>query len=83
MIPQSYRFSHGLCFNHFLQVWLICNQRDQVYQIRNINQADEVSNLFRRRKVIGDMKYLVGSDKQAEGAVGIWTEDNRDVKRVN
>ena len=31
----------------------------------------------------GDMKYLMRSVKQAAEAVGIWTEENRDVKRVN
>ena len=34
-------------------------------------------------KVLGDMKYLMRSVKQAADAVGIWTEDTRDVKRVN
>ena len=34
-------------------------------------------------KVLGDIKYLMRSVKQAADAVGIWTEDNRDVKRVN
>ena len=29
------------------------------------------------------MKYLMRSVKQAADAVGIWTEENRDVKRVN
>ena len=29
------------------------------------------------------MKYLMRSVKQAAEAVGIWTEDNWDVKRVN
>ena len=29
------------------------------------------------------MKYLMRSVKQAAGAVGIWTEDNGDVKRLN
>ena len=35
------------------------------------------------RKVIGDMKYLTRSVNRSEEAVGIWTEDNWDVKRVN
>ena len=39
--------------------------------------------MVRVRKVIGDMKYLMGSVKQAAEAVGIWTEDNWDMKRVN
>ena len=34
-------------------------------------------------KVLGDMKYLMRSVKQAEDAVGIWTYENWDVKRVN
>ena len=34
-------------------------------------------------KLLGDMKYLMRSVKQAADAVGIWTEENRDVKRVN
>ena len=34
-------------------------------------------------KVLGDMKYLMRSVKQAADAVGIWTEEHRDVKRVN
>ena len=29
------------------------------------------------------MKYFIRSVKQAAEAVGIWTEDNWDVKRVN
>ena len=33
--------------------------------------------------MLGDMKYLMRSVKRAVGAVGIWTEDNWDVKRVN
>ena len=33
--------------------------------------------------MLGDMKYLMRSVKLAADAVGIWTEDNRDVKRVN
>ena len=45
MLPQSYTFSHGLCLNNFLQVWLIGNQRDQVLLFRYINWADEVSHL--------------------------------------
>ena len=34
-------------------------------------------------KVIRDIKYLMRSSKRAADAVGIWTEENRDVKRVN
>ena len=83
MLPQSYTFSHGLCLNHSLQVLLICNQRDQVPQFRYINQANKVSHLVIVMKVLGYMKYLMKSVKQAADAVGIWTEENWDVKRVN
>ena len=65
MLPGSYTFSHGLCLNNFLQVWLICNQRDQVLPFRYINKADEVSNFVRGSKVLGDMKYLMRSVKLA------------------
>ena len=34
-------------------------------------------------EMIGDMKYLMKSVKQASDVVGIWTEENRYVKRVN
>ena len=83
MLPQSYTFSHGLCLNNSIQVWLICIQRDQVTPFRHINQDDGVSNLVKVRKVLGDMKYLMRSVKRVEEAVGIWTENNWDVKRVN
>ena len=83
MFPQSYTFSHSLCLNNFLQVLLICNQRDQVSPFRYINQADKVSHLVIVMKVLWDMKYLMRSVKRAAGAVGIWTEDNWYVKRVN
>ena len=43
MLLQSYTFSHFLCLNSILQVWLIGNQRDQVNLFRNINWADELS----------------------------------------
>ena len=33
--------------------------------------------------MIGDMKYLMSSVKRAAEAVGIWTEENWDAKRVN
>ena len=42
-----------------------------------------MSHLVRRRKVLGDMKYLMRTFKRAAEEVGIWTEDNWDVKRVN
>ena len=83
MLPQSYTFYHSLCLNDFLQVLLICNQRDQVTPFRYINQADKVSHLVIVMKVLGDMKYLMRSVKRAADAVGIWTEENRDVNRVN
>ena len=83
MLPQSYTFSQGLCLNNFLQVLLICNQRDQVPPFRYINQADKVYHLVIVMKVLGDMKYLMKSVKQTEKATGTWTEDNWDVKRVN
>ena len=34
-------------------------------------------------KVLGDMKYLIRSVKRASEALGIWTEDNWYLKRVN
>ena len=74
MIPQSYEFSHGLCFNNFLQGLLIGNKIDQVTPFRYINQDDEVSNLVRVRKVLGDIKNSMMPVKQATEAVGIWNE---------
>ena len=59
MLPQSYTFTHGLFFNNFLQVLLIGNQIYQVPPFRYIDWADEASHLVRRRKVIGDTKYLM------------------------
>ena len=76
-------FSHGHCLNNILQVLLIGNQKDQVSPFRYINQEDEVCNLVRGIKLPGDTKYLMRSVKQAAKAVGIWTEDHWDVKRVN
>ena len=83
MLPQSYKFSHGLCLNNFLQVWLIGNQRYQVPPFIYNTRYYEVYHLVRGRKVLGGMKYLMRSVKQAAKAVGIWTEDSWDVKRVN
>ena len=83
MLPQSCTFSHSLCLNNFLQVLLICNQRYHVPPFRYINQADKVSHLVIVMKVLGDMKYLMRSVKQAAEAVGIWSEENWDVKIVN
>ena len=56
MLPQFYTFSHGLCLNNFLQVLLICNQRDQVPPFRYINQDDKVSHLVMVMKVLGGRK---------------------------
>ena len=83
MLPQSRTFSHGLCLDNLLQVFLIGNQRDQVTPLRYINQDGEVYPLVRRSKFLGDMKYLMVPVKRAAEAVGIWTEENRDVKRAN
>ena len=82
MLHQSYKISHGLCLNNFLQVWLIGNQRYQFPLLRYINRYDELS-LVKGRKIIGDVIYLMRPVKRAAEAVGIWTEDNWDAKRVN
>ena len=58
MLPQSYKFTRGLCLNNVLKVWFIGNQRYQVNPFRYINWADEVSHLVRGSKMLGDMKYL-------------------------
>ena len=63
MLPHSYEFSHSLCLNNFLQVWLIGNQRDQVPPFRYINQDYDVSHLVIGQRVLGDMKYLMRSVK--------------------
>ena len=39
--------------------------------------------MVRGRNFLGDMKYLMRSVKRAAEAVGIWTKENWDVKRVN
>ena len=83
MLPKSYKLSHGLCLNHFLQVRFICNQIYQVPPFRYVNRDDQVPHFVRESKVLGDMKYLISSVKQAEEVVGIWTEDNWSMKRVN
>ena len=75
-IPQSYQFSHRFCWNNFLQVCLLVNQRYQVSLLIFINRTEEVYRLVRGSKVIGDKKYLMNSDKQLEEAVRIWTKDN-------
>ena len=53
MLPQHYKFSHGLCFNNFLQVRFIGNQRDQVPLLRYINSDDEVYILLDEGKCKG------------------------------
>ena len=83
MLPQSYKVSHGFCLNDFLQVLFMGNQRDHVTPFRYINWSDGVSHLVRGRKVIGNLKYLLRPVKRAEEAVGIWTEEKCDMKRVN
>ena len=83
MLPQSYKCSHGLFLDNLLQVWLIGNQIDQLPPLIHINWYDEVSNLFRVSKVLGDTKYFMRSVKLKAEAVGIWTEENCYVKRVN
>ena len=42
-----------------------------------------MSHLVIVSKVLGDMKYLIMPVKRAAELVGIWTEENWDVKRVN
>ena len=59
------------------------NQKDQVPLFIYINWDDEVSNLVRGKEVVGDMKYLMMSVKLVAEAVGIFTEDDWDMKRVN
>ena len=83
MLLQFSEFSHNLCLNNFPQVWLICNQIDQVPPLRYIDSNYEVSHLVRGGEVIGDMKYLMRSVKLVAGAVGNWAELNWDVKIVN
>ena len=83
MILQSCEFSHGLCLNNFLPIWFIGNQIDHAPLFRYINLYNEVYCLVRGRKVLGYMKYFMSSVKRVVEAVGIWTEDNLDMKRVN
>ena len=63
MIPQSYKFSYGLCLNSFLKFWLIFNQRDQVSMFIYINRSDEVYHLVIVSKFLGYRKYLMRSVK--------------------
>ena len=65
MLPQSYKFSHGLFLNNFLQVWLIGNEIYKVPLFGYINWYDEVSRFVRTAKMFGDMKYLIRSVKRA------------------
>ena len=83
MLHQSYKLFHRICLNNLLRFLLIGNLIHQVPPFICINWADEVSPLVRGSKVLEDTKYLMRSVKRAVGAVGIWTEDNWDVKRVN
>ena len=83
MLPQSYKFSHGLCLDCLLQVLLVVNQRYQVTPFRSIHWDDSVSTLVRGSKVIEYTKYLTRSVKQDAEEVGIRIEDNWGVKRVN
>ena len=71
MLPQSYKFYHGLGLNNFLQVLLICNQIDQVLPFIYTNWDDNVSHLVKGRRVLGGMKYLTRLVKRAMEAVGI------------
>ena len=83
MLPQSYKFSHGLCLYNLLRFWLIVNQRDQVTSLRYINWDDDVSRFVRGRIFLGGMKHLMRSVKRAEEAVGTLIKENWDMKRVN
>ena len=40
-------------------------------------------HLVRGSTVLWDLKYFMRSVKQAEEAVGLWTEESWDVKRAN
>ena len=42
-----------------------------------------MSHLVRVRKLLCSVKYLMRSVKRAVETVGIWTEENWDVKRVD
>ena len=83
MLPQSYKFYNGLCLNIFLQVLLIGNEKYQVTPFRYINQDGQAYWLVRGRRVLWNKKYLMRSFKRAAEAVGIWTEEDWDAKRVN
>ena len=59
------------------------NKRYHVPPFICINWGDELSCLGRGRKVLGDMKYFIGSIKVAAEVVGTWAGGDWDVKRVN
>ena len=69
MLPQYYKFSHGLCLNNFIQILLIINQGYQVPIFRYIHWAYEESHLIRVNTVIGHMKYLMRSSKKSAEVV--------------
>ena len=83
MLPQSHEFSHAPCLNNFFQVWFIYNQRYQVPLFIYINLDYGVYHLVIGRKVLGGIKYLMRSVKKEAEAIGIWTEDNWDMKIMN
>ena len=58
------------------------NQKHQVTPLRYINRADEVSRFVRGSTGIKDVEYLMRSVKLEAEAVGIWTEENWNVKRI-
>ena len=82
MLTQYYNISHSIFLNHFLQVWLIGNQRYLVPPFIHINRDYEVSCLVIGRKFLRDMKYLIRSVKQTAEAVGIWTGESWDTKKA-
>ena len=53
MLPQSYKFSHGLCLNNSFRFLLIGNQRYQGPPFIYINWVDKVSCLVRGGKSRG------------------------------
>ena len=63
MLPQFYKFYHGLCLNNFLQVLSIGNQINKTPLFRYINKSDDVSTLVIGRKVLDHTKYLMISVK--------------------
>ena len=71
MLCQPYKYSHGLCFNDFLQISIIVHIRDQVPLFIYINWAGEVFHLVRGSKVLGDINYLMRLVERAAEAVEI------------